>query len=126
MATAHVAIAWYGADQAGNSNTISTTNTHWNVFIAESVNGHAISPVFAVSQATDHSNTRADLNRRPAGKFRPQPWRLLPVARPIKRVAYRIIMPVRLSPTSRGKGGGRGHRHMASAQAPPRSPVAAL
>jgi hypothetical protein len=52
----HVAIAWYGADQAGNSNTISTTNTHWNVFIAESVNGHAISPVFAVSQATDHSN----------------------------------------------------------------------
>src|SRR5712671_288117 len=52
----HVAIAWYGADQAGNSNTISTTNTHWNVFIAESVNGHAISPAFKFSQATDHSN----------------------------------------------------------------------
>jgi hypothetical protein len=55
-ANGHVAIAWYGADQAGNSNTVPATNTHWNVFAAESVNGHAISPVFAVSQATDHSN----------------------------------------------------------------------
>ena len=55
-ANGHVAIAWYGADQAGNSNTVSATNTHWNVFVAESVNGHAISPVFTVSQATDHSN----------------------------------------------------------------------
>ena len=55
-ANGHVAIAWYGADQAGNSNTVSATNTHWNVFVAESVNGHAISPVFAMSQATDHSN----------------------------------------------------------------------
>jgi hypothetical protein len=55
-ANGHVAIAWYGADQAGNSNTVSTTNTHWNVFVAESVNGHAISPAFTVSQATDHSN----------------------------------------------------------------------
>src|SRR5882762_5465599 len=52
----HVAIAWYGADQAGNSNTVPATSTHWNVFVAESVNGHAISPVFVVSQATDHSN----------------------------------------------------------------------
>ncbi len=55
-ANGHVAIAWYGADQAGNSNTVSATNTHWNVFVAESVNGHAISPVFTLSQATDHSN----------------------------------------------------------------------
>jgi hypothetical protein len=55
-ANGHVAIAWYGADQAGNSNTVSTTNTHWNVFVAESVNGHAISPAFTFSQATDHSN----------------------------------------------------------------------
>src|SRR3989475_322251 len=55
-ANGHVAIAWYGADQAGNSNTVSATNTHWNVFVAESVNGHAVSPVFTVSQATDHSN----------------------------------------------------------------------
>jgi hypothetical protein len=55
-ANGHVAIAWYGADQAGNSNIVSATNTHWNVFAAESVNGHAISPIFALSQATDHSN----------------------------------------------------------------------
>lgn len=55
-ANGHVAVAWYGADQAGNSNTVSATNTHWNVFVAESVNGHALSPVFTFSQATDHSN----------------------------------------------------------------------
>src|SRR5207249_8653885 len=55
-ANGHAAIAWYGADVAGNSNIVSATNTHWNVFVAESVNGHAISPVFAMSQATDHSN----------------------------------------------------------------------
>jgi len=55
-ANGHVAIAWYGADQVGNSNTVPATDTHWNVFVAESVNGHANSPVFAVSQATDHSN----------------------------------------------------------------------
>ena len=55
-ANGHVAIAWYGADAAGNSNTISATNTHWNVFVAESVNGHATAPVFTLSQATDHSN----------------------------------------------------------------------
>src|SRR5437870_3426158 len=40
-ANGHVAIAWYGADVAGNSNIVSATNTHWNVFVAESVNGHA-------------------------------------------------------------------------------------
>jgi hypothetical protein len=54
-ANGHVAIAWYGADQPGNSNTVPLT-THWNVFVAESVNGHAISPVFTLSQATDHVN----------------------------------------------------------------------
>jgi hypothetical protein len=51
----HVAIAWYGADQAGNSNTVPLT-TKWNVYVAESVNGHAITPVFTLSQATDHVN----------------------------------------------------------------------
>ena len=55
-ANGHVAIAWYGADAAGNSNTVSATNTHWNVFVAESVNGHAAAPVFTLSQASDHSN----------------------------------------------------------------------
>jgi hypothetical protein len=55
-ANGHVAIAWYGADQIGNSNMVSTTDTHWNVFVAETVNGHAITPVFTLSQATDHVN----------------------------------------------------------------------
>src|SRR5712671_4040550 len=55
-ANGHVAIAWYGADQVGNSNTVPVASTHWNVFVAESVNGHAMSPVFTFSQATDHSN----------------------------------------------------------------------
>jgi hypothetical protein len=54
-ANGHVAIAWYGANVAGNSNTVPLT-TQWNVFVAESVNGHAISPVFTLSQATDHVN----------------------------------------------------------------------
>lgn len=54
-ANGHVAIAWYGADHAGNSNTIPL-NTQWNVFVAETVNGHAIVPVFTLSQVTDHVN----------------------------------------------------------------------
>src|SRR5205085_9912980 len=60
-ADGHVAIAWYGADAAGNSNTISATNTHWNVFVAESVNGHAPAPVLTLSQASDHSNHTAQI-----------------------------------------------------------------
>src|ERR1700716_1309121 len=44
------------SSQAGKSNSVPVASTHWNVFVAESVNGHAISPVFTVSQATDHSN----------------------------------------------------------------------
>src|SRR5713101_5737886 len=51
-ANGHVAIAWYGADAAGNSNTISATNTHWNVYVAETVNGQATAPVFTTSLAT--------------------------------------------------------------------------
>jgi hypothetical protein len=54
-ANGHVAVAWYGADQAGNSNTVPLS-TQWNVFVAESVNGHAIAPVFTLSKATDHVN----------------------------------------------------------------------
>src|SRR5256885_2448671 len=52
-ANGHVAIAWYGADLVGNSNTISA---NWNVYVAETVNGHASAPVFTLSQATDHVN----------------------------------------------------------------------
>src|SRR5581483_12149134 len=55
-ANGHVAIAWYGADQAGNSNTVPAASTHWNVFVAETVNGHALTPVFSMSRASDHSN----------------------------------------------------------------------
>src|SRR6266566_7832091 len=52
-ANGHVAIAWYGADLVGNSNAISA---NWNVYVAETVNGHASAPVFTLSQATDHIN----------------------------------------------------------------------
>jgi hypothetical protein len=54
-ANGHVAITWYGANQSGNSNSIALS-TQWNVFVAESVNGHAPAPVFTLSQATDHAN----------------------------------------------------------------------
>jgi len=37
-ANGHVAVAWYGADQAGNSNKVPLTK-NWNVFVAETVNG---------------------------------------------------------------------------------------
>ena len=52
-ANGHVAIAWYGAALVGNSNTISAD---WNVYVAETVNGHAITPVFTLSRVTDHVN----------------------------------------------------------------------
>jgi hypothetical protein len=48
-----VAISWYGADQSGNSNTLPA-NTNWNVYIAESVNAHALTPVFTQTQVSDH------------------------------------------------------------------------
>src|SRR5437773_10843054 len=54
-ANGHVAIAWYGADQTGNSNTVPLT-TNWNVYVAETVNGHATKPGFTLSRATDHVN----------------------------------------------------------------------
>ncbi len=54
-ANGHVAVAWYGADTAGNSNSLPLT-TNWNVFVAESTNGHALKPTFKFSQATDHVN----------------------------------------------------------------------
>jgi len=55
-ANGHVAIAWYGADVAGNSNTVPAASTHWNVYVAETINGHASKPVFTQSPATDHVN----------------------------------------------------------------------
>jgi hypothetical protein len=52
-ANGHVAIAWYGANQAGNSNTLPA-NTQWNVYVVETVNGHSSSPKFTQSLASDH------------------------------------------------------------------------
>ena len=52
-ANGHVAIAWFGGDQAGNSNTVPA-NTHWNVYVAESVNGHSTTPTFTQTVASDH------------------------------------------------------------------------
>jgi hypothetical protein len=52
-ANGHVAIAWYGANQAGNSNTLPAS-TQWSVYVAETVNGHAASPVFTQTVASDH------------------------------------------------------------------------
>src|SRR5438477_2439632 len=54
-ANGHVAIAWYGADQTGNSNTVPLT-PNWNVYVAETVNGQGVNPKFTLSQATDHVN----------------------------------------------------------------------
>ncbi|HXM93602.1 MAG TPA: hypothetical protein VOA64_04995 [Candidatus Dormibacteraeota bacterium] len=55
-ANGHVAVAWYGADVAGDSNTVPAATTHWNVYVAETVNGHATAPAFTQSLATDHVN----------------------------------------------------------------------
>ena len=67
-ANGHVGIVWFGGDRAGNSNdatihencgTFSSTEcmknwTNWNVYYAESVNGHDLSPTFTQSLASDH------------------------------------------------------------------------
>jgi hypothetical protein len=50
-ANGHVAIAWYGADHAGNSNTVPLS-TKWNVYVAETINGHASAPAFTFDQVT--------------------------------------------------------------------------
>jgi len=60
-ANGHVAIAWYGADQAGNSNTVPA-NTNWNVFVAETINGHASIPLFTQSLASDHVNHKGTIS----------------------------------------------------------------
>jgi hypothetical protein len=62
-ADGHVAIAWYGADQVGNSNTMPT-GTQWNVFVAETVHGHASTPGFTLNKATDHSNHTGSISTR--------------------------------------------------------------
>ena len=61
----HVVVTWLGANHSGNSNnaaamqptcTDGTTNcwAQWNVYMAETVNGHAAVPSFAQHIASDH------------------------------------------------------------------------
>jgi hypothetical protein len=66
-ANGHVGIVWFGGDRAGNSNDASihapcpmdSTDcmknwTNWNVYYAETVNGHATTPSFVQSVISDH------------------------------------------------------------------------
>jgi hypothetical protein len=64
-ANGHVVITWFGANLAGNSNDTTVmertcsdgTNScwaQWNVYMAESVNGHATNPTFTQFTASDH------------------------------------------------------------------------
>src|SRR5437660_12848453 len=75
-ANGHVDIVWFGDDRPGNSNDRATlepghpasqgaacsdgTNTcmtkwaQWSVYMAESVNAHAASPLFVQSVVSDH------------------------------------------------------------------------
>jgi hypothetical protein len=67
-ANGHVGIVWFGDDRAGNSNdratlepclssqstTCMTGWAQWNVYFAESINGHDSSPTFVPSIVSDH------------------------------------------------------------------------
>jgi hypothetical protein len=75
-ANGHVVVVWLGADKAGNSNdrsvmepnhqpsqngactngttTCMTTWAQWNVYVLETVNGHAATPTFTQYTASDH------------------------------------------------------------------------
>jgi len=64
-ANGHVVVTWLGSSLAGNSNDVAamqptcadgTTNcwAQWNVYMAESVNGHASVPSFTQHTASDH------------------------------------------------------------------------
>jgi hypothetical protein len=52
-ANGHVAIAWYGADQPGDSNKVPLS-TKWKVYVVETANGHGAVPAFTQSVASDH------------------------------------------------------------------------
>lgn len=65
-ANGHVVVAWLGASIAANSNDVAamqpacadgTTDcwAQWNVYAAESVNGHAATPTFTQAVASDHA-----------------------------------------------------------------------
>lgn len=80
-ANGHVVVTWYGADRAGNSNdtavmepcptdiTGAYTSTtcmaqwaNWNVYFAETVNGHSSTPIWTQTLAGDHSNHRGTIS----------------------------------------------------------------
>jgi len=66
-ANGHVVVAWVGGDRAGHSNSAAIHEpcpsgstdcmkgwTNWNVYVAETVNGHDRAPVFTQTVASDH------------------------------------------------------------------------
>jgi hypothetical protein len=64
-ANGHVVVTWIGANKAGNSNDVTVmeptcsdgTNScwaQWNVYLAETVNGHELVPNFTQYTASDH------------------------------------------------------------------------
>jgi len=64
-ANGHVVVTWLGASLAGNSNDVATMQpsctdgtmncwAQWNVYMAESVNGHDTVPTFMQHTASDH------------------------------------------------------------------------
>ncbi len=64
-ANGHVVVTWLGSSLAGNSNDVATMQAtctdgttscwaHWNVYSAETVNGHAAVPAFTQRTASDH------------------------------------------------------------------------
>jgi hypothetical protein len=64
-ANGHVVVTWLGGSLAGNSNDVATMQgtctdgttscwAHWNVYAAETVDGHAAVPSFTQHAASDH------------------------------------------------------------------------
>jgi len=64
-ANGHVVVTWLGSSLAGNSNDVTTMQAtctdgttscwaQWNVYAAETVNGHAAVPSFTERTASDH------------------------------------------------------------------------
>ena len=64
-ANGHVVVTWFGANKAGNSNDTTVMEptcsdgsnscwAQWNVYLAETVNGHELVPGFTQYTASDH------------------------------------------------------------------------
>ena len=74
-ANGHVGIVWFGGDRAGNSNDATIHEpclpaspdcmkqwTNWNVYYAETVNGHDPTPLFTQSVISDHAIHRGTVS----------------------------------------------------------------